>query len=78
MNKRLWNYGQELERVDCGVDFGNMVGYFVRVSVERDDGGTEWISLKPDEADLLAEKLREAATITRTRQQGRPDPPARP
>ena len=53
-----WKYGEELERVESNVDFGNLVGFFVRLSVQRDDGGTEWVSLTPDEADNLAGQLR--------------------
>lgn len=69
MNIPRWKHGDELERVDCGVDFGDMVGYFVRMSVERDDGGFEWISLTPDEAERLADTLREMASDTRVQQE---------
>ena len=67
-----WKYGEELERVESNVDFGNLVGFFVRLSVQRDDGGTEWVSLTPDEADNLAGQLRKAADLTRTRNQEYP------
>ena len=64
-----WTFGGELEeRVESGADFGNVAGYFVRLSVIRDDGGTEWVSLTPDEAELLANQLREAAAKTRENQ----------
>jgi hypothetical protein len=62
-----WRHGEELERIEAGVDYGNVVGYFVRLSVIRDDGGTEWIGLSPDEADLLADRLQETAAQTRAR-----------
>jgi hypothetical protein len=65
-----WKYGEELERVETGVDYGVLVGFFVRLSVIRDDGGTEWVSLTPAEAELLADKLREAALLSRS-QEGR-------
>ena len=68
MRTPRWKLGEELERVDVGVDYGAMVGYFVRMSVERDDGGFEWVSLNPNEAELLAERLREAASHTRARE----------
>lgn len=68
MSTPRWKYGEELGRVECGVDFGVLVGYFVRMSVVRDDGGTEWISLNPGEAELLAESLREVAALTRERE----------
>jgi hypothetical protein len=69
-----WKYGEELERVESNVDYGNLVGFFVRLSVQRDDGGTEWVSLTPDEADNLAGQLRKAAELTRTRNQEYPRP----
>jgi hypothetical protein len=71
MSTPRWNYGEELRRVECGVDFGGIVGYFVRMSVVRDDGGTEWISLNPDEAGLLAESLRESAALAREQEDRR-------
>jgi hypothetical protein len=40
--------------------------------MQRDDGGMEWVSLTPDEAELLAGQLREAAELTRTRNQQYP------
>ena len=78
-----WTYGEELQqRVECGVDFGNVVGFFVRMSVIRDDGNTEWVSLTPDEAEVLANGLREAAAGARTQQdrrrRGSGNPPVRP
>jgi hypothetical protein len=60
-----WRHGEELERIECGVDFGVISGYFVRLSVQRDDGGTEWVGLTPDEADYLAGMLRDMAERTR-------------
>lgn len=66
-----WKHGEELERVESGVDFGVLVGYFVRVSVIREDGGTEWVGLTPDEADLLADQLRRSAAHTRVAEAGR-------
>ena len=68
-------YGEELDkRVECGTDFGSLVGYFVRLSVIRDDGGTEWVGLTPDEADRLAGMLRETAEHTRIQQKRFPIP----
>jgi hypothetical protein len=70
-----WKHGEELEeRVECGTDFGTLVGFFVRLSVIRDDGGTEWVSLTPDEADRLAGMLREMAEHTRIQQKKFPSP----
>jgi hypothetical protein len=74
MTMPRWKFGEELERVESNVDYGGLVGFFVRLSVQRDDGGTEWVSLTPDEADLLAGQLREAAELTRTRTQQYPRP----
>lgn len=63
-----WKHGEELnERLESGVDYGNIIGYFVRLSVIRDDGGTEWVSLTPDEAESLASQLRERAAQSRER-----------
>jgi hypothetical protein len=62
-----WKFGEELERVESGVDFGGLVGNFVRLSEQRDDGGTEWVNLTPDEADTLAVPLRDAAELPRKR-----------
>jgi hypothetical protein len=70
-----WKYGEELEeRVECGTDYGNVVGFFVRMSVTRDDGGTEWVSLTPGEADRLAGMLHESAENTRIQQKKFPRP----
>jgi hypothetical protein len=74
MTMPRWKFGEELERVESNVDYGGLVGFLVRLSVQRDDGGTEWVSLTPDEADLLAGQLREAAELTRTRTQQYPRP----
>jgi hypothetical protein len=68
MSVPTWKHGEELKRVESGVDFGVRVGYFVRLSVIRDDGGTEWVGLTPDEADLLADQLRKSAAQTREAQ----------
>jgi hypothetical protein len=66
-----WNHGEELERIDVGGDFGNLVGPFVRLSVVRDDGGTEWVGLDPDEAETLATRLHEVAQLVRDARQRR-------
>lgn len=64
-----WKHGEELEqRIETGVDFGVLVGHFVRLSVIRDDGQTEWVGLTPDEADILAKQLHTAATQVRSQQ----------
>lgn len=52
MSVPRWKFGEELDRVENGVDFGGLVAYFVRLSVVTDDGGTEWVSLTPNEADI--------------------------
>lgn len=82
MTEPKWTHGEELQqRVECGVDFGNVVGFFVRMSVIRDDGKTEWVSLTPDEAEVLANGLRKAAEGARIEQdrwhEGPQDPPVR-
>lgn len=74
MNARRWNHGAELERLDCGVDFGDVVGDFVRLSLERDDGGTEGVSLDADEAEVHANRLHEAAELAKKRQKGEAHP----
>jgi hypothetical protein len=45
MTMPRWKFGEELERVESNVDYGGLVGFLVRLSVQRDDGGTEWVSL---------------------------------
>lgn len=60
-----WEHGEELSRVECGVNYANLRGRFVSISVARDDGGFEWLSLTPDEADTLAKRLREVAQHAR-------------
>ena len=62
---KQWKHGDELERVEVGTNYANLRGYFVSVSVIRDDGGSEWIDLTPDEAETLARRLTEMAAIVR-------------
>jgi hypothetical protein len=69
-----WRHGEELERIECGVDFGVISGYFVRLSVQRDNAEMEWVGLTPDEADSLAAMLRENAELTRIQQKEFPTP----
>ena len=67
--KQDWKFGDELQRIECGVDYGNLVGYFVRLSVRRDDGQIEWLSLAPEEAEELSRKLAGLAQKARREQQ---------
>jgi hypothetical protein len=63
----------DAELIGAEVDYGDRNGYFVRVDVElpRDaiytvDGGpTGWLALTADEADALAQLLRERAEQVR-------------
>jgi hypothetical protein len=71
VTERKWTHGNELQRVECGVDFGGLVGYFVSMYVERDDGKPEFVGLTPGEADILADRLRKAAAHARTQEDQR-------
>lgn len=69
------NMSNDASRLDANVDYGNVIGYFVRVDVElppdtpypRTDGGSPsgWLGLSPDEADAFAAELAEAAEQVR-------------
>ena len=67
----------DAQLVTAEVDWGHIIGYFVRLDVELprdalyaaegvDGGGPQgWLALTPDEADALADHLRERAEQAR-------------
>jgi hypothetical protein len=40
MSLPKWRHEEELERIECGVDFGVIPGYFVRLSMQSNHGHT--------------------------------------
>jgi hypothetical protein len=65
----------DASRLDANVDYGNIIGYFVRIDVElppdalyaRTESGSPsgWLALSPDEADAFAAELTLVAELVR-------------
>jgi hypothetical protein len=65
----------DASRLDANVDYGNIIGYFVRIDVElppdalhartESDSPSGWLALSPDEADAFAAELTLAAELVR-------------